>query len=202
MKGVGGLYTVRPDFAGYGEEGYISCSARGKLRLEDVKNHIDLEVIRKNGRTEAAAKEGVTVFVQLPAAYLEKLELAVHADRAERRALTCQSIELEGKINSLVLDGVAGTVEVSCNQDMDISCRAIEGAVELNQISATSRLSLPEGTAFTAQARGIATSISYERDGKKAEPFQTPDAGLVIELNGMKSELVISALSAKEPEKE
>ena len=36
MKGVGGLYTVRPDFAGYGEEGYISCSARGKLRLEDV----------------------------------------------------------------------------------------------------------------------------------------------------------------------
>lgn len=37
----------------------------------------------------------------------------------------------------------------------------------------------------------IGTSISYEMDGKKAEDFSTPDSVNVIELNGMKSELVI-----------
>ena len=38
MKGVGGLYTVRPDFAdpAEGADGYITCPARGKFRHEKV----------------------------------------------------------------------------------------------------------------------------------------------------------------------
>lgn len=35
------------------------------------------------------------------------------------------------------------------------------------------------------------TSISYEKDGRQTERFDTPDAENVIELNGIKSELVI-----------
>lgn len=33
--------------------------------------------------------------------------------------------------------------------------------------------------------------ISYEKDGRQTERFDTPDAENVIELNGIKSELVI-----------
>lgn len=35
MKGVGGLYTVRPDLYSRDEDKYITCSARGKLRNSD-----------------------------------------------------------------------------------------------------------------------------------------------------------------------
>jgi hypothetical protein len=38
---------------------------------------------------------------------------------------------------------------------------------------------------------GIATSISYERNGELCEDFSTAEADNVIELNGIKSELVI-----------
>ena len=44
---------------------------------------------------------------------------------------------------------------------------------------------------FTAVTKGIGTSISYEKDGRQTERFDTPDAENVIELNGIKSELVI-----------
>ena len=44
---------------------------------------------------------------------------------------------------------------------------------------------------FTVKAKGIGTRISYASDGKEAEPFDTPGAEKRIELNGMKSELVI-----------
>lgn len=164
-----------------------------KVKIDDIKRRIDVDVIRKNGVTIAAAKEGLTIFVSLPSPYLGKMEAEIHADAIEINDLECESIELDAKAQRLILDGVAGTVEVNCNLDMDIVCRSLNGAVEINQVSATSRLSVPEGTAFSALVKGIGTSISYEKDGKNTEPFCTPDADNVIELNGIKSELVICA---------
>ena len=74
---------------------------------------------------------------------------------------------------------------------MNIVCNTLSGSVEVNQISATSRICVPENAEFTAVKKGIGTSISYEMDGKKAEDFSVADSENVIELNGMKSELVI-----------
>lgn len=48
------------------------------------------------------------------------------------------------------------------------------------------------GHCFYCRYKGIGTSISYEKDGRQTERFDTPDAENIIELNGIKSELVIS----------
>ena len=162
-----------------------------KLKIDDIKNRIDVDVSRKNGLAEAAAKESVVIFVQLPNQYIGKIELAVNAENVEVRSLLCDSIELNVKTSKLVLDDVTGTAEVNCNLDMNILCRSLNGAVEINQISATSRICMPEGVPFAAITKGIGTSIFYEKNGKRTKAFCTSDADNVIELNGMKSELVI-----------
>lgn len=59
----------------------------------------------------------------------------------------------------------------------------------------TSRISIPENAVFTAVAKGIGTSISFEKNGKLAEAFDSPGADNIIELNGMKSKLVICTLA-------
>ncbi|MGN1421030.1 MAG: transcriptional regulator, partial [Eubacterium sp.] len=93
--------------------------------------------------------------------------------------------------HNVMLDGFVGTLEIDCNLDMNIICNTLNGSVEVNQISATSRICVPENAEFTAVKKGIGTSISYEKNGKKAEDFSTAGSENVIELNGMKSELVI-----------
>jgi hypothetical protein len=50
---------------------------------------------------------------------------------------------------------------------------------------------VPERVTFAVVRKGIATSLSYERDGELSENFSTPKADNVIELNGIKSELGI-----------
>lgn len=162
-----------------------------KVKIDDVRKRIDVDVKRKNGVTEAEAKEAVHIFVQIPTSYIGKIELAVNAENIEVSSLECDSIEMDIKTHNLVLDDVIGVVEINCNLDMDIVCRSLSGAVEVNQISATSRICVPEDAEFTAIVKGIGTSISYEKDGRKTEAFDMPDADNVIELNGMKSELVI-----------
>lgn len=163
-----------------------------KVKIDDIKRRIDIDLSRKNGITEATAKEALYIFVQIPSPYMGKIECAANAEEIQLHALACDDIELDAKTSHMVLDGVIGTVEINCNLDMNILCKSLNGAVELNQISATSRIAVPENVSFTAIKKGIGTSISFEKDGKLTEAFDTPESDNIIELNGLKSELVIT----------
>ena len=162
-----------------------------KVKIDDIRKRIDVDVNRRNGISEATAKEAVNLFVQIPSPYIGKVECAVNAETVKIRSLECDSIELNVKTPNIVLENVSGTVEIDCNLDMEVVCHSLKGEVAINQVSATSRIRIPEDTVFTAIAKGIGTSISYEKDGQQTERFDTPDAENIIELNGIKSELVI-----------
>lgn len=162
-----------------------------KVKIDDIKRRIDVNINRRNGATEAAAKEGVAIFVQIPSPYMGKIELAVNAEAVEVCTLECDSMELDVKARNILLEDVSGTVEINCNLDMMVDCRSLNGEIAINQVSATSRINIPEETVFTAVTKGIGTSISFEKNGKQVERFDTPGADNIIELNGIKSELVI-----------
>ena len=53
-------------------------------------------------------------------------------------------------------------------------------------------INIPKESDFSSVAKGIGTSITFEEDGKTVEPFDNPESDNIIELNGIKSELVIS----------
>lgn len=168
-----------------------SLASDFKIKIDDVKKRIDVDVIRQESVTEAAAKEEVYIFVRLPNRYIGKVELKANAQRVEVRSLACESIDLTVKSNTMVLDGVEGMTEIDCNQDMNIICPTLSGSIALNQVGATSRLCVPQGASFTAACKGIGTKISYEQNGQRTQAFDTPNAEIGIELNGIRSELVI-----------
>jgi len=162
-----------------------------KVKVDDIRRRIDVDLSRKNGVTEAMAKEAVSIFVQIPTPYIGKIECAVNAETVEIHSLECDSVELDIKTPSVILEDVIGTVEINNNLDMNILCRSLNGAIEVNQISATSKICIPEGVTFTALKKGIGTSISFEKNGKQVDAFDVADADNIIELNGIKSELII-----------
>ena len=181
----GTLSTIQSDF---------------KVKIDDTKNRMDFDIIRQSGVTEANAKEDVTVFVQIPSQYLGKIELEVTAETVEIHSLDGDRIELNIKSQNVILEDVSGKVEIDCNLDMNVVCRSIKGEIAINQMSATSRISSPEGTVFTAVKKGIGTSISFEKNGKPTEAFDSPNADNIIELNGMKSELIICTSEGEDEE--
>ena len=162
-----------------------------KVKIDDVRSGIDVDVSRKNGMPEAVAKDAVTIFVQLPSKYIKKVELAVSAQTVELCSLECDSVELNIRAGNVVLENVVGAVEIDCNLDMNVDCRSLKGEIAINQVSATSRICVPGDMAFTAVTKGIGTNIYFEKNGQAAEAFDTPGAENVIQLNGMKSELFI-----------
>ena len=162
-----------------------------KVKIDDIRKRIDIDIKRRNGVTEATAKNEVDIFVQIPVQYVDKIECEVHAETVEIRSIECENIELGVKTSKLVMENIIGWGEVDCNLDMEIMCDSLNGEIAINQVSATSKMHLPKEAVFQAVAKGIGTSISYEKAGQRAERFDTPEADNVIELNGIKSELII-----------
>lgn len=162
-----------------------------KVKLDDVKGRIDADVKRRNGMTEAAAKESLIIDAYLPNEYLERVELKANCGELHLNGIRCASVEFSGKASRVFVDSTESAVEFDCNLDMDVRINAFSGSLAFNQVASTSRLVLPEGFSFRSVVKGIACSVYYERSGKRAEDFSDPGADNVIELNGMNSELLI-----------
>lgn len=114
-----------------------------KVKIDDIRKRIDVDVNRRNGVSEATAKEDVSIFVQIPTPYIGKIECAVNAETVEIRSLECESVELDIKTPHIVLEDVSGTVEINCNLDMEVVCHSLNGEVDINQVSATSKIYIP-----------------------------------------------------------
>ena len=162
-----------------------------KVKIDDSRKRIDIDVKRYNSVTEATAKETVSIFVEIPTSYISHIECEVNAKSVEIRSLECDNIELDIKTSRITLEDISGKVKINCNLDMEVLCNSLNGDLSINQISATSRICVSENKIFTAVTKGIGTHIYYEKDGQKSERFDSPDSDNLIELNGINSELVI-----------
>ena len=169
-----------------------------KIKIDDVKKRIDIDLHRKKDITEANAKEALSIFIQMPLSYIGRIECAINADEIVLKDLDCKHIELDVKSSNIYLQEVKGTVEINSNLDMNIECKSLNGAVAINQISATSRITIPDNVEFMTIKKGIKTTLSFEKDGIPSKAFSMQKADNVIELNGIKSELVISTFHPKE----
>ncbi len=168
-----------------------ALAADCKVRIDDNRGRLDVELQRMNGMTEAAAREGLIISVELPNRYINHVELAANVSELLIGELMAEELEYDGKVQNVAVDGFAGELEINSNQDMKVDVRSLTGSLALNQISAVSRLILPRGFAFAAKKRGIGNALYYEQAGRRTEDFSDPDAETVIEFNGMKSELFI-----------
>ena len=164
-----------------------------KIKVDDIRGRLDVELTRKRGVAEATARDGLDVIVQLPQKYVSHVELKAAAGELIVRDLECEDLEFGGKVESVLIDGFSGAMDLNCNLDMKIDCRSLKGSLDINQLSAISRVTVPGDMPVSARSRGIGNSVYFQRNGAAAEDFSQPEAGAAIELNGLKSELFVCA---------
>lgn len=165
-----------------------------KTKIDDIKGRIDIDVNRAKAISESSAKEALYIEVILPTKYLREVEVAASCKKISATNLTCENLEFDGRSDEVYVDGFKGTFEINCNLDMNIEINSFCGSVEVNQIKATSRMTVNETQDFKAVTKGIATSILFEgkEEGKSDKSSVSSDTSEnIIELNGLKSELII-----------
>lgn len=166
-----------------------------KVKVDDVKQTIDINVEHHNGMSATEAKEKLVIFIYLPLQYVMNVEISNYTEQLEIINFNAESLEYSGKVKQVLINTVQSHLEFNTNEDTEIICEQFTGLLDMNQISATSKLLLPFNYPFITVKKGIANTIHYKQNGIPTEDFSLKCAAKscenVIELNGMKSELTI-----------
>lgn len=162
-----------------------------KVKIDDIKNCIDLQVNRFHELSETSLKESLWIEIQLPQKYLSRIEISAYCTNIEFHSLECDDIEFDGKTSHVLLNQVKSQLEFNCNIDMEITCQTIDGSIDINQISSTSKIYLPKNSSFKAVKKGIGNQIIYKKKDEIIETLDNQNADYIIEFNGMNSELII-----------
>lgn len=165
-----------------------------KVKIDDNKNHIDVDIRRTGNVTETQTREALFVFISLPEKYFGGAEIAasVNTLRLQNLSSETERIEFEGKATEVYMNQVKAHVELDSSSDMSIVCDSLCGGIDVNQIKAVSTIHVPKGTLHYDKVKGKSNSIVYMLDSNPAASSSNKDAENVIELAGMNAELVIN----------
>ena len=154
------------------------------------------ELLEENGIFVFATQH--PCFITLTEKYMTPhsyYDIATHCEKLELFDIISEKFELDGAVKEIYIAGGNSHIELDNNSPMEIYVADYTGRIDVNQISAKSRLHVPHEYAFKAVKKGIRTKLLFEDRGHLVDDFSVSESENQIEINGINSELTIVKLS-------
>lgn len=161
-----------------------------KTKIDDIKRKIDIDIKRVGNLSETVAKNELTTKILIPQLYMGEVELNGNTNILELKNLELDNIEFSGKSKEIALENIKSHIEIDTNEDAKLYVKNVEGALDINQLSATSKLYIASTDEFGFVTKGVLNKVLCKQDMLNIKEV-SEEPKLVIELNGIKSELSI-----------
>lgn len=161
-----------------------------KTKIDDIKRKIDIDIKRVGNLSETVAKNELTIKILIPQLYLGEVDLNGNTNILELKNLELDNIEFGGKSKEITLENIKSHIEIDTNEDAKLYVKNVEGALDINQLSATSKLYIASTDEFGFVTKGVLNKVLCKQDMLNIKEV-SEEPKLVIELNGIKSELSI-----------
>ena len=161
-----------------------------KTKIDDIKRKIDIDIKRVGNLSETVAKNELTIKILIPQLYIGEVELNGNTNILELKNLELDNIEFSGKSKEIALENIKSHIEIDTNEDAKLYVKNVEGALDINQLSATSKLYIASTDEFGFVTKGVLNKVLCKQDMLNIKEV-SEEPKLVIELNGIKSELSI-----------
>lgn len=161
-----------------------------KTKIDDIKWKIDIDIKRVGNLSETVAKNELTIKILIPQLYMGEVDLNGNTNILELKNLELDNIEFSGKSKEIALENIKSHIEIDTNEDAKLYVKNVEGALDINQLSATSKLYIASTDEFGFVTKGVLNKVLCKQDMLNIKEV-SEEPKLVIELNGIKSELSI-----------
>lgn len=154
----------------------IETTEEVEIKMDDhgLKNQMDININNKN----------YNIRICIPEKYLEKMEINLNAKKMKINNLNFNRLEIGGKLKYLdIINSKSNITLDTSRSDIEVSYDEFIGSLEVNLISSTARIKLPEKSSYQTLNKGRKTTIINNKD--------TDNASNTIELNGLNSRLII-----------
>lgn len=161
-----------------------------KTKIDDIKWKIDIDIKRVGNLSETVAKNELIIKILIPQLYMGEVDLNGNTNILELKNLELDNVEFSGKAKEIALENIKSHIEIDTNEDAEIYVKNVEGALDINQLSATSKLYIASTDEFGFVTKGVLNKVLCKQDRLNIKEV-SEEPKLVIELNGIKSELSI-----------
>ena len=161
-----------------------------KTKIDDIKRKIDIDIKRVGNLSETVAKNELTIKILIPQLYMGEVDLNGNTNILELKNLELDNIEFGGKSKEITLENIKSHIEIDTNEDAKLYVKNVEGALDINQLSAISKLYIASTDEFGFVTKGVLNKVLCKQDMLNIKEV-SEEPKLVIELNGIKSELSI-----------
>lgn len=161
-----------------------------KTKIDDIKRKIDIDIKRVGNLSETVAKNELTIKILIPQLYIGEVDLNGNTNLLELKNLELDNIEFSGKAKEIALENIKSHIEIDTNEDAKLYVKNVEGVLDINQLSATSKLYIASTDEFGFVTKGVLNKVLCKQDTLNIKEV-SEEPKLVIELNGIKSELSI-----------
>ena len=161
-----------------------------KTKIDDIKWKIDIDIKRVGNLSETVAKNELTIKILIPQLYIGEVDLNGNTNMLELKNLELDNVEFSGKAKEIALENIKSHIEIDTNEDAKLYVKNVEGALDINQLSATSKLYIASTDEFGFITKGVLNKVLCKQDMLNIKEV-SEEPKLVIELNGIKSELSI-----------
>ena len=162
-----------------------------KIKLDDKKNKLDIDCIKKKGISRYEAEESVAVFIFLPKNYTNHCELEASTKELHIKDLNIERLEYDGAADKIFIKNTVGSLEFTGKTDYMIFVEGVCTKLDVNQWHAKTIIQVPDLEKYTILNKGRKCGVYYRKDGGICEESMENSGEQIISISGIASELIV-----------
>lgn len=162
-----------------------------KVRLDEKKGKLDVELVNKKGVSRFEAQEGVDITLLLPERFTEHAEVSGSVKELYLEDLRLNRLEYDGDAEKIFIRDTEGSVELTAKTDYEIWVSGQCTRLDVNQFKAKAVVHLEDAASCRFTNDGRKCKLITRKSGENVELPESEDATCHISTSGIFSELIV-----------
>jgi transcriptional regulator with XRE-family HTH domain len=162
-----------------------------KIKLDEKKGKLDVELVNKKGVSRFETQEGVDITLLLPEKFTEHAEVSASVKELYIEDLRLDRLEYDGDAERVYIRDAEGSLEFTAKTDYEIWVSGICSRLDVNQFKATTIVHLDSAEGCSFANNGRRCKLITRKNGEAVELPENEAANRLISASGIFSELIV-----------
>ena len=162
-----------------------------KVKLDEKRNKLDVELVNKKGVSRFEAQESVDITLLLPEKFTEHTEVSASVKELFIEDLRLSRLEYDGDAEKVFIRDTEGSLEFTAKTDYEIFISGNCTKLDINQFKAKAIVHIENADNYKFSNNGKKCKLIILKNGEIVESEENENAGSIISTSGIFSELIV-----------
>ena len=162
-----------------------------KVKLDEKRNKLDVELVNKRGVSRFEAQESVDITLLFPEKFTEYTEVSASVKELLVEDLRLSRLEYDGDAEKVYIRDAEGSLEFTAKTDYEIFISGNCTKLDVNQFKAKAIVHLDNADNYKILNNGRKCKLITRKNGETVEFSNNENAENTISTSGIFSELIV-----------